>query len=106
MPTVTYVQANGNSHEVNLDAGSSLMQGAVDNMIDGILAECGGSCSCATCHCYIDESWVDKITPASEMEIDLLTCVSEPKDNSRLSCQIRMTEALDGLVVHLPVSQF
>jgi ferredoxin, 2Fe-2S len=97
MPTVTYVQANGNSHEVNLDAGSSLMQGAVDNMIDGILAECGGSCSCATCHCYIDESWVDKIT---------LTCVSEPKDNSRLSCQIRMTEALDGLVVHLPVSQF
>ena len=106
MPTVTYVQASGNSHEVNLDAGSSLMQGAVDNMIDGILAECGGSCSCATCHCYIAESWVDKITPASEMEKDLLTCVSEPKDNSRLSCQIRMTEALDGLVVHLPVSQF
>ena len=82
------------------------MQGAVDNMIDGILAECGGCCSCATCHCYIEESWQDKVDPASDMETDLLDCVTDPKDTSRLSCQIKVTDALDGLIVHLPESQF
>lgn len=106
MPTVTYIQANGESHEVELDVGTSLMQGAVDNMIDGILAECGGCCSCATCHCYIEESWQDKVDPASEMETDLLDCVTDPKDTSRLSCQVKVTDALDGLIVHLPESQF
>ena len=106
MPTVTYIEASGASHEVNIDSGTSLMQGAVDNMIEGIVAECGGSCSCATCHCYIEESWVDKVDPASEMEKDLLDCVTDPKDNSRLSCQINVTDAHDGLVVHLPESQF
>ncbi|MGB2287289.1 MAG: (2Fe-2S)-binding protein [Porticoccaceae bacterium] len=106
MPTVTYIQANGESHEVELEVGTSLMQGAVDNMIDGILAECGGCCSCATCHCYIEESWQDKVDPASDMETDLLDCVTDPKDTSRLSCQIKVTDALDGLIVHLPESQF
>lgn len=106
MPKVTYIEANGQSHEVDLDAGVSLMQGAVDNMIEGIVAECGGSCSCATCHCYIDQQWLDKLEPATEMENDLLECVTEPKDNSRLSCQIVMSDDLNGLVVHLPESQF
>jgi 2Fe-2S ferredoxin len=106
MPTVTYIQANGESHEVELEVGTSLMQGAVDNMIDGILAECGGCCSCATCHCYIEESWQDKVDPASDMETDLLDCVTDPKETSRLSCQIKVTDALDGLIVHLPESQF
>jgi 2Fe-2S ferredoxin len=106
MPTVTYIEASGASHEVNIDSGTSLMQGAVDNMIEGIVAECGGSCSCATCHCYIEESWIDKVEPASEMEKDLLDCVTDPKDNSRLSCQVNVTDAHDGLVVHLPESQF
>ena len=106
MPTVTYIQANGESHEVELEVGTSLMQGAVDNMIDGILAECGGCCSCATCHCYIEESWQDNVDPASDMETDLLDCVTDPKDTSRLSCQIKVTDALDGLIVHLPESQF
>ena len=106
MPTVTYIQANVESHEVELEVGTSLMQGAVDNMIDGILAECGGCCSCATCHCYIEESWQDKVDPASDMETDLLDCVTDPKDTSRLSCQIKVTDALDGLIVHLPESQF
>ncbi len=106
MPTVTYIQANGESHEVELEVGTSLMQGAVDNMIDGILAECGGCCSCATCHCYIEESWQDKVDPASDMETDLLDCVTDPKDTSRLSCQIKVTDAHDGLIVHLPESQF
>lgn len=106
MPKVTYIEANGKSHEVDLDAGVSLMQGAVDNMIEGIVAECGGSCSCATCHCYIDQQWLDKLEPATEMENDLLECVTEPKDNSRLSCQIVISDDLNGLVVHLPESQF
>ena len=106
MPTVTYVEANGQNHEIDIASGVSLMQGAVDNMIDGIVAECGGACACATCHCYIDDSWVAKIEPASEMEKDLLDCVTDPKDNSRLSCQVKMTDALDGLVIHLPESQF
>lgn len=106
MPIVTYIEASGHSHEVDLNSGVSLMQGAVDNMIDGIVAECGGSCSCATCHCYIDEQWFNKLDPASEMENDLLDCVTEPKDNSRLSCQVKVTDDLDGLVVHLPESQF
>ena len=106
MPTVTYVEANGQSHEIDIASGVSLMQGAVDNMIDGIVAECGGACACATCHCYIDDSWVDKLEPASEMEKDLLDCVTDPKDNSRLSCQVKMTDALNGLVIHLPESQF
>lgn len=106
MPKVTFIEASGSSHEVDLSNGISLMQGAVDNMIDGIVAECGGSCSCATCHCYIDESWVDKVEAASDMERDLLDCVTEPKDNSRLSCQINISDALNGLVVHLPESQF
>ena len=106
MPKVTYIEANGQSHEVDLDAGVSLMQGAVDNMIEGIVAERGGSCSCATCHCYIDQQWLDKLEPATEMENDLLECVTEPKDNSRLSCQIVISDDLNGLVVHLPESQF
>ncbi|MGK0501178.1 MAG: 2Fe-2S ferredoxin [Oceanicoccus sp.] len=106
MPTVTFIQADGNSEEHDLDLGTSLMQGAVDNMVDGIVAECGGSCSCATCHCYIDKTWSDKLVPATDTETDLLTCVVDPKDNSRLSCQVVVTEALDGLIVHLPESQF
>lgn len=106
MPAVTFIQADGNSQEVNAEIGSSLMQAAVDNMVEGILAECGGSCSCATCHCYIETNWIAKIDPASEMEKDLLECVTEPKDNSRLSCQVIITDAHDGLTVHLPTSQF
>ena len=106
MPTITFIQADGNSQEVNAEIGSSLMQAAVDNVVEGILAECGGSCSCATCHCYIEKSWVDKVVPASEMEKDLLDCVTDPEDNSRLSCQVIITDAHDGLMVHLPVSQF
>ncbi len=106
MPTVTYIQANVNSQEFDLELGVSLMQGASDTMFDGILAECGGSCSCATCHCYIDESWTDKLEPPTDMEADLLTCVTDLRDSSRLSCQINITEALDGLVLHLPESQF
>ena len=106
MPVVTYISFNGAINEIEVESGTSVMQGAVDNMIDGIVAECGGSCSCATCHCYVDEAWVSKIPPASEMEKDMLECVLEPQENSRLSCQIKVTDDLDGLVVRLPESQF
>lgn len=106
MPLVTYISHDGAINEIEVPAGNSVMQGAVDNMLDGIIAECGGSCSCATCHCYVDEAWLDKVPPASEMEKDMLECVLEPKDNSRLSCQIQLSDELDGLVVRLPESQF
>ncbi len=106
MPLVKYISHDGAINEVEVAVGTSVMQAAVDNMLDGIVGECGGSCSCATCHCYVDEQWVDKIAPADEMEKDMLECVLEPRPNSRLSCQIKVSDALDGLVVHLPESQF
>lgn len=106
MALVTYISHDGNSIEVDVRPGTSVMQAAVDNMIDGIVGECGGSCSCATCHCYIDDAWVSRLPPASGMEKDMLECVLEPRPNSRLSCQVVVTEQLDGLVVRLPESQF
>lgn len=106
MPVVTYVSHGGEIKEVEVDSGTSVMQGAVDNMIDGILAECGGSCSCATCHCYVDDAWVEKIPAPSEMEKDMLECVLEQQTNSRLSCQVIVTDEMDGLVIKLPESQY
>lgn len=106
MPVVKYVSHDGAINEVEAKSGTSVMQAAVDNMIDGIVGECGGSCSCATCHVYVDEAWVERIPPAGPMEKDMLECVLEPRENSRLSCQIKLTDELDGLVVHTPESQF
>ena len=106
MAKVTYISHDGSSFEVDVPGGTTVMQEAVDNMIDGIVGECGGSCSCATCHCYVDENWTARIPVASGMEKDMLECVLEPSPTSRLSCQIVVTEALDGLVIRLPESQF
>ncbi|MGA0805905.1 MAG: 2Fe-2S iron-sulfur cluster-binding protein [Pseudohongiellaceae bacterium] len=106
MATVTYISHDGNSIDVDVPPGTSVMQAAVDNMIDGIVGECGGSCGCATCHCYVDEKWVARVPPVSGMEKDMLECVLEPRPNSRLGCQIVVTESLDGLVIRLPESQF
>lgn len=106
MALVFYVAHDGSKFEADVPAGSSVMDGALNNGIDGILAECGGAMSCATCHVYVDEAWVDKVSPANEMETDMLEVVSEPKENSRLSCQLTVTDAHEGLVVHLPESQF
>lgn len=106
MPRIIYIDANDNQFEAEVDVGSNVMEGAVDNMIDGILGECGGVMSCATCHCYVDENWLGKLPPMSEQEEDMLDMAIEPKDNSRLSCQIEVTEELDGLVVHMPKSQY
>lgn len=107
MPVVTFIEFDGSRHELNLTEGQSVMQAAVDHALNGIVGECCGSLACATCHCYVDEGWVDKVASPSEMEKDMLSCSPvELKPNSRLGCQIAISEALDGLVVHLPESQF
>ena len=106
MPTVIFEKADGSSQEVHVENGTSVMQGAVDNMVDGILGDCGGCCSCATCHCYVDDAWVEKVGQPDDVEKDMLEFVIEPQPTSRLSCQIKMTDELDGLVVKLPESQF
>jgi len=105
MPKVTYVSPDGNQQEVIVPLGNSVMEGAIDNMIDGIVAECGGACTCATCHVYVDQEWLGKVGEPGEFERDLLEMVIDPEQNSRLSCQIKMNPELDGLVVHLPKAQ-
>ena len=108
MPTITLIQHSGESYTVEADDGATVMEVAIDNDIDGIIGECGGCCSCATCHCYVDDAWVAKAgTTTSQDERDMLESTSAPvKVNSRLSCQIIMTAELDGLVVHLPEHQY
>jgi len=105
MPQVTYISADGAEYEVDVPVGNTVMEGAIDNMIDGIVAECGGSCTCATCHVYVDEAWADKTGEPGEFENDLLDMVLDPAPTSRLSCQIKVTPELDGLVVRIPKAQ-
>jgi 2Fe-2S ferredoxin len=107
MALVTYVEHNGTRHTVAVPSGNSVMQGAVHNMIDGIVAECGGALACATCHCYVDEAWIDRLGRPSGAEMEMLdAAASEKRPGSRLSCQITVNDELDGLVVHLPESQY
>jgi 2Fe-2S ferredoxin len=108
MPKVSYVAHGGLVSTVDVPLGENVMRGALYNGIDGIVGECGGAPSCATCHCYIDESWVATVgAPVGHIEEELLqAAASELKPSSRLSCQIVMTEELDGLVVHLPQAQY
>lgn len=105
MPNVTYIEANGNTTTANVNSGNSVMQGAVDNSIEGIPAEYGGSCACATCHCFVDEKWLEVVGPANDMEQEMLAMVDAARVNSRLSCQIAVTDNMDGLVVRLPEEQ-
>lgn len=107
MAVVTYVERNGSRHTVEVPVGNSVMRGAVDNAIDGIVAECGGALACATCHCYVDDAWIQRVAPPSLSEMQMLdSTASERKTGSRLSCQVIVSDALDGLVVHLPESQY
>ena len=106
MSKVVYIEHNGTQHEIDVTDGWTLMQGATLNGIDGIEGECGGSCSCATCHVYVDEAFLGKLDAASEMEDEMLECtVCERKANSRLCCQIKMSPELDGIVVRMPEAQ-
>ncbi|WP_404480461.1 2Fe-2S iron-sulfur cluster-binding protein [Novosphingobium sp. BL-52-GroH] len=108
MAKVTYVDHTGAAREVDVAVGENVMRGALYNGIEGITGECGGGLSCATCHCYVDEAWMEAAGgPSSEAEAELLeSAAAEVKPASRLSCQLVVTEALDGLVVHMPEHQF
>jgi 2Fe-2S ferredoxin len=107
MPQVTYVAHGGDRHTVDVPIGENVMRGALYNGIDGIVGECGGGLACATCHCYVEDSWAGRLDAPSEAEVQMLeSAACEVKPNSRLSCQIAMTEALDGLVVDLPERQY
>lgn len=106
MPVVNYVDHEGKAIEANVPSGTSAMEGAVNNMIDGIIAECGGACVCATCHVIVDDAWVEKTGKASDDENMMLEAASERQENSRLSCQLIVTDEMDGLVLHMPESQY
>jgi 2Fe-2S ferredoxin len=101
MPRITYVAADGRRFAVDVPVGHSLMEGAVDNAVPGVLAECGGACACATCHAYIDGEWAGRVPPAEPMEDAMLDTAADRRPTSRLTCQIEVTPALDGLVVHV-----
>ena len=105
MAKITYIDHEGSSRTVDAENGSTVMENAIKNSIPGIEAECGGACACATCHVYIDEAWVDIVGKPSPMEEDMLDFGFEVKANSRLSCQIKVSDALDGLVVRTPERQ-
>lgn len=106
MPKIIYVAHNGTRHEQEVAVGMTVMEGARDNNVPGIEADCGGACACSTCHVYVDQDWAGRLPGADEMEQDMLDFAWEPKPGlSRLTCQIKVTDALDGLVVHLPEKQ-
>jgi 2Fe-2S ferredoxin len=105
MPTITYVQFDGREQVLDVAPGMSVMQGATANNVRGIIAECGGACSCATCHVYVDPAWLGKLGEPDANETALLEEVCDARPNSRLSCQITVTAELDGLVVRLPEKQ-
>jgi ferredoxin, 2Fe-2S len=105
MPHVIFIDPAGLRHEVEAPAGRSLMQIAIDNSVPGILGDCGGSCSCATCHGYVDARWAAELPSMSETEVFMLEGVPDLREGSRLCCQIRMKPELDGIVVQLPDEQ-
>ena len=105
MPRITYIEHNGTQHSVDVAAGLTVMEGAVNNNIPGIDADCGGACACSTCHVYIDPAWVGKLPHREDMEEDMLDFAYEPNERSRLTCQVKVTPELDGLVVRMPEKQ-
>ena len=105
MPKITYISHDGKKNIVEVPTGLSVMEGAIQNNIPGIDADCGGSMACATCHVYVEEKWLDKIPKAEEAEVDMIDMAFEPKKNSRLSCQLIISDELDGLKVTTPEKQ-
>ncbi|MEI4472593.1 2Fe-2S iron-sulfur cluster-binding protein [Frigidibacter sp. MR17.24] len=106
MAKITYVEHNGTRHEIEVASGLTVMEGARDNGVPGIEADCGGACACSTCHVYVDPAWVDKLPAKEAMEEDMLDFAWQPDPaRSRLTCQVKVTDALDGLVVQLPEKQ-
>ncbi|QZY47052.1 2Fe-2S iron-sulfur cluster-binding protein [Mycolicibacterium austroafricanum] len=106
MPTITYVHPDGTKQDVTVAAGKRIMHSAIANDIDGIVGECGGQVMCATCHVYVDEAWADRVPPITDEEDEMLDGTASPRTGeSRLSCQIPVTDDLDGIVVRLPDEQ-
>ena len=105
MAKITYIEHSGKSHTIEVENGLTVMEGAVQNNIPGIDADCGGGMACATCHVYVKEDWFDRVNKKNEGEDDMLDQAFEPKKNSRLSCQITVSDEIDGLIVHLPTKQ-
>jgi 2Fe-2S ferredoxin len=105
MAKITYIEFGGTEHTVDVRNGLSVMEGAIKNNVPGIDADCGGACACATCHVYVDDAWREKTGKASAMEESMLDFAQNVEPNSRLSCQIRVSDALDGLIVRLPEDQ-
>ena len=105
MPKITYRDFQGNSKTIEVENGLSVMEGAIQNDIPGIDADCGGSMACATCHVYVNDKWFSKISKAEDAENDMIDMAFEPKKNSRLSCQIIVSDELDGLEISTPKKQ-
>jgi|TARA_X000001036_G_C20023443_1_gene539640 2Fe-2S ferredoxin len=105
MPKITYIDHSGNSMTIEVEKGLSVMEGAIQKDISGIDADCGGAMACSTCHVYVEEKWFDKLPKVEEAEVDMIDMAYEPKKNSRLSCQIIVTDELDGLIVTTPEKQ-
>lgn len=105
MPKITYFAPDGTQHDVDAAVGTTVMENAIKNLVPGIEAECGGACACATCHVYVDEKWSETVGQPDAMEEDMLDFAYEVRPTSRLSCQIKVTDALDGLVVTVPERQ-
>ena len=106
MPKVTYITPTGERYEVEVENGYSVMEGAINNNVEGIVAECGGACACATCHSYIDEAWIDKMPAMDDMEDSMLDAAYDRRSNSRLTCQLEMQEDWDGLIVHVGENEY
>jgi 2Fe-2S ferredoxin len=105
MPRITFVHSDATSTTIEARPGVTVMEAARANNVKGIKAECGGECSCSTCHCYVDAAWLDLLPPKRDDEASLVEFAWEPRPTSRLACQILLTEALDGLVLHVPARQ-
>ena len=105
MPKITYKDHQGTSKTIEVENGRSVMEGAIQKEIPGIDADCGGSMACATCHVYVEERWLDKLPKAEEAEVDMIDMAYEPKKNSRLSCQLIVSDELDGLIITTPAKQ-
>ena len=105
MPKITYKDNQGNSKTIEVEKSLSVMEGAIQNNIPGIDADCGGSMACATCHVYVEEKWLNKLPKPEDGEVDMIDMAFEPKKNSRLSCQITISDELDGLTVRTPEKQ-
>jgi len=105
MTKIIFVEANGETSEIEASNGATIMEVAIQNGIKGIVGECGGACTCATCHVYVDDKWVQKTGEPSANEEDMLDFASDVRQTSRLSCQLKISDELDGLIVHVPERQ-